>query len=336
MKKRGIGIAYVLHPTGNKGGGDPSHAVIQLKPDGTYVLLIGAMDLGQGAPTILRQVAADALGVPIEKILVSNYDNLLPLSVSTSGSRVTLIDPHAVVNAAEDLKQQIREWFAQQHEANAKDVEIEGETVYIRGDRERTIMTMEQVAMGAAWGGGYEPAALVGKGAWQPGKYHANDPETGEMPNVGAISFGAALAEVEVDTETGNVDVLRFAQVWEVGKAINPLLVRQQINGGYCIGAGFALTESFYPYFPSVEYAPEKMGDYFMATFEDYPQQMIYGIEEVPHPNGVQGAKGFSEGAASGPPPAIASAIHDAIGVWITEFPITPEAILRALETKGT
>jgi CO/xanthine dehydrogenase Mo-binding subunit len=154
------------------------------------------------------------------------------------------------------------------------------------------------------------------------------------MTAVGAVSFGTAIAEVEVDTETGEVDVTKFVQVWEVGKAVNPLMVRQQINGGYSIGGGLALSENVYPYYPTEDYATEKMGDYYMPTFEDYPQEMVYGIEEVPHPDGVQGAKGFSEGSSNGPPPAIISAIHDAIGVWIKEIPATPEAILRALEER--
>ena len=334
MKKRGVGMAYVLHPTGNKGGGDPSHAAIQLKPDGTYVLSIGAMELGQGAPTILRQVAADALGVPIEKILVTNYADMMPLSVSTSGSRVTLIDPHAVVNAAEDLKRRIREFVASAQGVKAEDVVVDGEVAYARSNPERTRMTMAQIGHGAAWGGAYDPMLLIGTGSWQPGRAVAHDPETGAMDNVGGISYGAALAEVEVDTETGVVDVIKFAQVWEVGKAINPLMVRAQINGGFCIGAGFALQEAVYPYYPSADMGPTRMGDYFMPTFQDYPQEMLYGIEEVPNPKGVEGSKGFAEGTATGPVPAIASAIHDAIGVWITDFPITPEVVLRALQAK--
>lgn len=335
MKKKGTGMSYVLHPSGNKGAGDPSQAAIQLKADGTFMLLIGATDIGQGSTTILRQFAADALGVNIDKVAVSNLaDDFAPLSLGSFASRVTLIDPHAVVNAAEDLKKRIREWAANEYKVTPDEVEVEDGTVFMRSDRKGTAMTIEQVAGGANFGGGSDPALLVGVGAWQPAKFHAHDSETGEMPAVGAISFGAAVAEVEVDTETGLVDVKKFVHVWEVGKAVNPMMVRMQINGGYTIGGGFALKENVFPYYPSPEMGPGKMGDYFMPTFEDYPEEMIIGIEEVPHPNGVQGAKGFSEGSCNTPPPAIASAIKDAIGVWITEFPITPEVILRALEEK--
>lgn len=333
MKKKGRGMAYVLHPSGNKGAGDPSQAAIQLKADGTFMLLIGATEIGQGSTTILRQFAADALGVDIEKVAVSNLaDDFAPLSFGSFASRVTLIDPHAVVNAAEDLKRRIREWAAKEYGVSPDEVEIEESSVFKRGDPKGSVMTMEQVAGGANFGGASNPGFLVGVGAWQPAKFQGHDPETGELTAVGAISFGASVAEVEVDTETGQVDVKKFVNVWEVGKAVNPLMVKMQINGGYSIGAGLALQESIFPYYPSPELGPEKMGDYFMPTFEDYPEEMITGIEEVPHPNGVHGAKGFSEGSSSGPPPAIASAIRDAIGVWITEYPVTPEVILRALE----
>lgn len=332
MKKRGVGISCVLHPSGMTGVGDPSQAAIQLKPDGTFALLVGAVDLGQGSTTILRQFAADALGVPIESIYASNFaDDFAPLCTGSFASRVTLIDPHAVVNAAADLKRKIREWAADIFKVSPDDVEIGDNKVYVRDDPERYFETMAEVGATVNWGGSF----LVGTGAWHPDVFLHPDPETGERPAVGAMSFGACVAEVEVDTETGEVDILKIVQVWEVGKAVNPLLCKVQINGGLQIGLGFALTEETYPYYPTEDFAPEILGDYSMPTFADYPQELLFGIEEVPHPMGVKGAKGFAEGSASGPPPAILSAIHDAIGVWITDYPATPEVILRALEAKG-
>ncbi len=331
MKKRGVGISCVLHPSGNKGAGDPSQAAIQLKPDGTFTLLVGAVDIGQGSTTILRQFAADAMGVPIESIYASNFaDDFAPLCTGSFASRVTLIDPHAVVNAAEDLKEKIREWASGVFETTPDNIEIGDNKVCVKSDPVRSSMTMEEVGINVNWGGRF----LVGTGSWQPDVFHDHDPETGRMPAVGAISFGACVAEVEVDTETGEVEILKVVQVWEVGKAVNPLLVKAQINGGLQIGLGFTLSESTYPYYPTEDFAPETLGDYPMPTFADYPEEVEYGIEEVPHPAGVKGAKGFSEGASSAPPPAILSAIHDAIGVWVTDYPATPEVILRALEAK--
>jgi len=334
MKKRGVGFSCVLHPSGNKGAGDPSQAAIELKPDGTFVLLVGAVDLGQGSTTILRQFAAEALDVPIENVFASNFaDDFAPLSLGSFASRVTLIDPHAVVNAAEDLKAKIREYVAPMLEVEPDELEIADNKVFVAEDPE-TSLTMAEVGGASNFGGGAKAAFLVGTGAWQPDFFHPHDPDTGAMPAVGAISFGSCVAEVEVDTETGEVDVLKVVQVWEVGKAVNPLMVRQQINGGLHIGMGAALTENTYPYYPSAEFAPNNFSDYALPTFADYPDELLYGIEEVPHPNGVKGAKGFSEGSSNGPPPAIMHAIYDAVGIWIDEYPASPEVVLRALEEK--
>jgi CO/xanthine dehydrogenase Mo-binding subunit len=335
MKKKGVGMACVLHPTGNKGAGDPSNAAIQLKPDGTLALLVGAVDLGQGSTTILRQFAADCMEVPIEDIFASNFaDDFAPLSLGSFASRVTLIDPHAVENAANDLKKKVCEYAAELLEAHPDDVEYSGGKVFVKGVPEGPSMTLADVGEGSMFGGEKEPALLVGTGAWQPAKFHEHDPVTGEMPAVGAVSFGCCVVEVEVDTETGVVDVTKMTQVWEVGKAVNPLMVRQQITGGTHCGLGTALIEDAYPYYPDPDWAPENFSDYAMPTFADYPDEFRWGYEEVPHPNGVKGAKGFSEGSTNGPPPAIMAAIHDAVGVWIDQYPATPEVVLRALEEK--
>jgi len=336
MKKKGVGMALVEHPTGNKGAGDPSQAAIELKPDGTLVLLVGAVDLGQGSTTILRQFAADAMEVPIESIFASNFaDDFAPLSLGSFASRVTLIDPHAVVNAAEDLKRQIREYAANLLEAHPDDVEYSQGKVYVKGAPEGPQVTLAQVGGASCFGGGAKPAFLVGTGAWQPAEFQAHDPETGAMTAVGAISFGCCVVEVEVDTETGVVEVPKMIQVWEVGKAVNPLLVRQQIFGGTNIGLGTALIENAFPYYPTPDFAPQTFSDYAVPTFLDYPDEHVADYVEVPHPMGVKGAKGFSEGSTNTPPPAIMAAIHDAIGVWIDEYPATPEVVLRALQSKG-
>ena len=101
------------------------------------------------------------------------------------------------------------------------------------------------------------------------------------------------------------------------------------------MGISFALMENSYPYYPKMDFAVKNLGDYILTTAADMPLEMITGIVEVPHPDGPKGAKGFSEMSANGPPPAILSAIHDATGVWISDYPATPERILKALEMNG-
>lgn len=331
MKKTGVGMCLVLHPTGRKGGGDPSQAIIQLKPDGSLFLKVGAVDHGQGALTILRQVAAEAMDVDIATVYASNRsDDVAPLSAGSAASRVTLVDPHAVVAAAEDLKAKITAFAAHRLEMDPGEVELADGRAYAKGDPRHGLSFAE---LGAAANLG-EGVILVGTGAWQPAPVQGHDPQTGFLDQESAISFGCCVAEVGVDLDTGEVEVTKLVQVWEVGKAINPLMVKQQINGGLQIGMGLALRENLFPNYPDPDHGIESLADYPMPTFLDYPPELIPGIEEVPHPMGVKGAKGFSEGSATGPGPAIISAIHDAIGVWIHEVPATPEVVLRALEAK--
>ncbi|MGE5602863.1 MAG: xanthine dehydrogenase family protein molybdopterin-binding subunit [Nitrososphaerales archaeon] len=331
MKKKGVGISCVLHPSGNKGAGDPSAAAIQLRHDGTLALYIGTVDLGQGSTTILRQVAAETMQVPIENVRVSVYsEDFSPQSHGSFASRVTLIDSHAVENACEDLKQKIRVWASDIFEASPDDIEVADNKVFVRGAEAQHSMPMKQVGDAVNWGGNF----LVGTGSWQPDTFHPHDPETGAMPAVGAISFGAYYVEIEIDTDTGLIDLQKVAHTWEVGKAVNPLLVKAQISGGLSIGFGMAVSEDYFPYYPSVENAPVTLGDYYIPTFADYPEVNKVGIAEVPHPNGVKGMKGFSEGSANGLGSAINSAVHDALGIWIDAWPITPERVLRALEAQ--
>lgn len=331
MKKRGIGISCNTHPAGLKGGGDPSQALIRVKLDGTLDLVIGAVDIGQGCKTILRQIAAEELGVPLEAITLSNFDTDIGLMCTgTFASRVTFIDGNAVIRAARDLKDKIKRFVGSQLGVEPEQLEMADNRVFVRDNPEKG-MSMAAVGATANWGG----QILVGTGAFTPGAGQDFDPETGKMTAIASLAFGACVAEVEVDTETGVVDVLKLVQVYEIGRAINPLLCKGQINGGSMMGISFALTENLFPYYPAVDFAPETFSDYILTTAADMPKEMIYDIVEVPHPNGPYGAKGFSEMTASAAPPAILSAIHDAIGVWITDYPATPEVILRALEAKS-
>jgi len=331
MKKKGVAISCVLHPSGNKGAGDPSQAGIQLRADGTFTLLIGTSDIGQGSTTILRQIAAETMQVPIENIYCSNYaDDFAPHSHGSFASRVTLIDSHAVENACEDLKQKIRLWASDIFEASPDDIEVADNKVFVRGAEAQHSMPMSKVGEGVNWGGSF----LVGTGSWQPDVFTPHDPETGAMASVAAIAYGGVYVEVEVDTDTGLIDVTKMVQAWDVGKAVNPLLIKAQINGGHSFGLGLALSEDSFPD-ANMEYAPMGLGDYYMPTFADYPQESLAGFVEVPCPNGVKGMKGFSEGSTNGSGPAIMAAVHDAIGIWVDSYPITPERLLKAIEAQG-
>jgi CO/xanthine dehydrogenase Mo-binding subunit len=327
VKKIGTGISLGVHPTGLKGGGDPSQAQIRLKADGTLDLMNGAVDIGQGCKTILRQLAADTLGVPLESITHHNFDtDVGPLCTGTFASRVTFMDGNAVITAANDLKEKIITFVAGMWGVDKQQLDLADGKVYVKDGSDKT-MGMFEIGQAANWGGSF----FVGTGAFIPGGNESFEKDTGKMSNVAALAYHACVAEVEVDTETGLVDVLKLVHVHDVGKAINPLLIRSQANGGAMMGIGFALTEDANPYYPSMDHVAHNLEDYYITTAADMPPKLVDGIVEIPNPNGPMGAKGFGENSASGPPAAILSAIHDAIGVWITDYPASPERVLRAL-----
>lgn len=326
MNKKGVGVAVYCHPTGAKGGGDPSQALIRLKLDGTLDLLIGSVDLGQGSVTVMRQIAAEALGVPLENITVTNRDtDTGPLSMGTGASRVTFMDGNAVIAAADDLKRQIREWSSKRFEVAPDDLEVADNKVAVK-DHPQAFMTLAEVGNTMNWGGWFP----IGKGSYCPPS-QTFDPETGRMTLIAAIAYAACVAEVEVDTGTGVVDVKKLAQAYEIGTVLNPLLVKAQIDGGTMQGLGFVLTEDLAPRYPSPEFGPSSFMDYLIPTAADVPE-MASTTVSVPSREGPFGAKGFAEMCAFPPISAIIGAIHDAVGIWIYDYPATPERVLRALE----
>jgi CO/xanthine dehydrogenase Mo-binding subunit len=158
-------------------------------------------------------------------------------------------------------------------------------------------------------------------------------PETGEMDPDSTEAHACMVADVEVDTETGHVRVLRLASAYEIGCAINPSLVQGQIRGGAWMGMSHCLYETTAPYYPSVDHAPGDFSTYLMPGPLDLPEIEAV-VLEMPSSNGPYGMKGVGEMTANPPIPAIANAVTDAIGVQITDLPITPEKVLRALESK--
>ncbi|MFN2303528.1 MAG: xanthine dehydrogenase family protein molybdopterin-binding subunit [Anaerolineales bacterium] len=330
MKKRGKGFSTIGYCTGFYGGGDPNQAQINLKADGTFDLLMGTVDIGQGCKTAMTQIAAEELDVPIESITFINRDtDVAPFCMGSFASRVTFIAGNAVIKACKDLKEKIKIFAAPMLDAKPELLEIADNKVSVKGDPDKTL-SMAEI------GGPSVGANLTGLGVYAPAGPNEVDPETGAQPNLAAAAFGVCISEVEVDTETGVVEVLKSFHVYEIGKAISPLICKGQINGGAAMGIGMAFSENAHPYWPSVEHAADGLGDYVIATAADMPAEEKYAIVEVPHPDGPYGAKGFSEMSANAQIPAITAAIHDAVGVWISEFPLTPEVVLKALESKGS
>ena len=329
MKHRGRGIATIEYPTGMNQNGDPSQAWIKLKPDGRVDVFSGTVDIGQGSRTVHTQIVADALGVPYDWVTMDNTNtDSSPVCTGSFASRGTFIGGNAVRFAAEKAREKILEIASKEMEIDPSDLEIVDGEVVARG-APQTRLSISDVAAAATWTYG---ELITGTGAaFKP--YAEMDDDTGrvEIEPHSAISYAACVAEVEVDDETGEVKVERMVQIYDVGRAINPSAVEGQIEGGAMMGLGLGLLEAAYPYYPSVEHRGDQFGAYLAPAMEDLPE-LDNVILENPSVDGPFGAKAIGEMANNAQPAAICSAIHDAIGVWITECPATPERVLRALE----
>jgi CO/xanthine dehydrogenase Mo-binding subunit len=327
MKKRGIGIAVDCYPTGASKGGDLSQAMVRVKQDGSVDLHFGSPDLGQGCQTVMAQVAAEELGIRYDQVKVYNRDSdNTPYSFGTGASRVTFCDSNAVAQAAREAKAILFEVAAPDLKASPEELVAADGAIFVRGDPKRSV----PIARVAHKAHHVMRKLVVGRGSYMRTASEP-DPETGACDPYCTLAWGAMLAEVEVDTETGEVDVLRLVCIYDVGKAINPLLVEGQIEGGAVMGIGAALMENLYPYYPSLDWAPRTLGEYVIPTAMDIPD-IAEGILECPSTENVYGVKGIGEMTANPPSPAIVSAIHDAIGIWFYEVPVTPEKVLKALE----
>ena len=323
---KGRGIAAIEYPTGMNQNGDPSQAWIKIKPDGRVDVFAGTADIGNGSKTIQSQIVADTLGVPYDWITYDNSNtDSSPLCTGTFASRATFVAGNAALKAAQSARSKLLE-------IDPEDLDIVDGEVVAKGAPQKTI-SVPDVAAAATWTHG---ELITGTGAQLNAFAEIVDPETGrvDLPPHAAISYAACAAEVEVDDETGEVTVTRLVQCYDVGRAINPSHVEGQIEGGAVMGLGLGVLENCYPYYPSVEHRGGEFGAYLAPGIENLPQLDTIIIEN-PSAGGPYGAKGIGEMANNAQPAAIASAVHDAVGVWITELPVTPERILRALEAQA-
>src|SRR5947208_4515849 len=329
-KRTGRGFAAIEYPTGMNQNGDPSQAWIKVKPDGRVDVFAGTSDIGNGSKTIQSQIVAETIGVPYEWVTYDNSNtDSSPVCTGTFASRATFVAGMAVKKAAERVRERILDIAGKELEIDPADLDIVDGEVIAKGSPQ-TKISVPDVAAAATWGHG---ELITGVGAQLKPYAAIVEPETGkvDLPPHSAISYAACAAEVEVDDETGEVVVQRLYQCFDVGRAINPTLVEGQIEGGAVQGLGLAVLESCYPYYPSVEHRGSEFGAYLSPGIENLPQIDTILIENT-SADGPYGAKGISEMANNPQPPAIAAAVFDAVGVWVTQLPITPERVLRALE----
>jgi len=327
-KLRGRGFASVNYPTGMNLGGDPSQALIHATTTGSFVVSLSSVDLGQGLKTVVAQCAAETLGLPFENVVIDTADtDTGPHCMGTFASRGTHRVGNAVIMAAREAREVMLQAAADELEVDAEDLETDGTGfIKLKGSDEKRIHIVD-LALAAHFKQG---RTISGRGIFLKEKSEPV-PETGEMDPDSCQAHACTVADVEVDDETGVVEVLAMYNVYEVGRALNPAMATQQIEGGAWMGISHALYETTEPYYPAREQLPTDFCEYLMpGPAESAAMESV--IIERPAENGPFGAKGIGEMTANAPIPAIANAIFDACGVRVERMPFTPEQVLRGLD----
>lgn len=324
FKKRGIGVGLGWHGIGSTRGGSQSTAFVNLLPDGSASVISGSVDVGQGSDTTMAQIAAEELGVSIEKISVMTTDtDITPDCESSSASRVTYISGKAVQRAAKKVKDILFEKVSEHLEAHPDELCLRDGIIYAEQHPERRITVADALGM-------YFMQGVSAVGSFMP-ETIALDGETGQGSPCATYAFAGSVAEVDVDARTGQVEVLKLVSIADVGKAINPRNVEGQIEGGASMGIGYALMEEIKAQDGLTENTSFR--DYVIPTAMDIRDMESIIIEES-EPTGPYGAKGFSEVAVTPIAGAILNAIRNATGIRIAEIPATPEKVLHLLRKK--
>ena len=324
MKKRGIGVGCMLYGMGyGFSRQDIAAATIEICEDGSVIVRSGEVDYGQGSDTILCQIVAEELGIPYDEIQLVTADTFTtPNAGPTSASRVTYVTGNAVLKAARAVKATMQS-VAEEILGEKNLVFVDGE---IRSEYPDKRISFEKLAKACHLKG-----LQIVETAWHDITTKDVDPETGQGDAYASYAWASQLAEVEVDTETGKVEVLRIVAAHDVGKAINPANVEAQIEGGIMTGIGYALTEEVVQEGGYLE--TNSLGEYMVPTSMDVPRIESH-ILEVPISSGPYGAKGVGEPALIPTAPAILNAICDALDIRVTELPATMENLRRLMREK--
>ena len=311
-KVRAVGMAVTMQGSGIANIGTAS-AEIRLNDDGYFTLLIGATDMGTGCDTILSQMAAEILEIPMEMIIVNAGDtDTSPYDPGSYASSTTYVAGSAVIKAAEELKNKILEQGATFLGVSNENVELHEMAVRtVRGEQEMSFAKIAELT-------------ILGTGKLQLIGYATHGSEISPPPYV------AGFAEVEVDQETGKVDLIDYVAVIDCGTVINPNLARIQAEGGIVQGIGMALYEEV-NYNDSGKMASNSFMQYKIPCRKDVGKVRIE-FEESFEPSGPFGAKSIGEVVANTPPPAISQAIYNAVGVRVNHLPITPEKVFLAMK----
>ncbi|MEM2958565.1 MAG: molybdopterin cofactor-binding domain-containing protein [Candidatus Jordarchaeaceae archaeon] len=310
-----------------------SSAFVKLNEDLSATLLCSAVEMGQGVSTALAQIVSEELGIPVEKVSVVFPDtDVTPYDMGTVSSRSIFFVGNAVRNAAADAREQLLEIASYLLETDARNLVLKSGKIFVRDTPEKFV-ALSEIPLGESFyvgiRGGGKGKPILGRGVFNIPDATPLDPETGQGRNPSAFwMYAAQAAEVEVDTRSGRIEVLRIVSAHDVGKAINPQLIEGQIQGALAMGIGTTLLEE-------MELDDGRVRNtsflyYRIPTAMDVPE-MIPIIVEKPHRQGPYGAKGLGEPALAPTAAAISNAIYSACKVRVKELPITPQKILKGL-----
>ncbi|MFA9404787.1 MAG: xanthine dehydrogenase family protein molybdopterin-binding subunit [Anaerolineales bacterium] len=328
---KGLAIAWKAPAMPPNAG---SSAWVKFNEDATVMVGVGGQEIGQGTFTVMAQIVAGVLGIPLEWVRISTPldTKYSPYEWQTVASRLTWSMGNAVMRAAGDARRQILETAAEHWGEDASDLDIrDGVIVSYRSEETMPLKNMVVYGLPLPDDQGWRGGPIIGHGRFMPTYVTSLDNETGQGKRaVVHYTTGCQAVDLEVDTRTGHITILRVASAFDVGKAINPDQVRAQMEGGVVQGASSAIFECLrlkdgVPQNPSFT-------DYRIATSVDTPGEIIPIIVEVPQDDGPWGARGIGEHPMIPTAPAIANALADAIGVRILELPLSAEKVYLTLQ----
>lgn len=330
-KARGKGIACL-----QKAPAMPSNtttaAIMQMDEDGNVRVMVGGVDMGQGSNTVMSQIAAEVLDMPLEKVKVvlENDTDHNPYDWSTVASKYTFMGGNAVKRCAQNMVKQMKEIAAQVLRCPVDELEHGDEAIYhIQHTNKR--ISYKNLAMGYIYENGNGiGGALIAHGVYMAQGLTYLNPETGQGLPALDWTFGAHGVEIEVDLETGDIEIIKIASAFDIGQAINRKLVEGQIIGGVVQGIGSAVLESF-KFRADGRMLNPSFTDNKIPTAKDLPRTFVPIILEYPQTDGPFGARGIGEHPMIAVPSVIANALYDALGINFFELPMSPEAVALAV-----
>ncbi len=294
---------------------DMAAASIKLNDDGSINLAVGATDLGTGSDTVLGQIAAEVIGIPLAKVIVTSSDtDLTPFDTGAYASSTTYVSGTAVRKAADEVRGQLVAAAAEMLDADPAELEVADEQITAPDGRS---VTLEKIALRSLYGANQHQIAATAS----------------SVPEVSPPPFIASFAEVAVDTDTGHIHVLDYVVAADCGTAVHPRLAEGQVEGAVANGIGYALSEDL-----AIDDRGRArgvdFGRYKIPVTLDLPMIETVLVDSY-DPTGPMGAKSIAEIGINAPLPTIANAVHDATGIWLTQSPYTAERVWRALREEG-